>query len=51
MLMSTFLYQNAMTLGDWQLAGVIALLMIVVTIIVMKALNAMARQLDKRGTI
>jgi len=29
MMMSTFLYQNAMTLGNWNNAGVIALIMIV----------------------
>jgi putative spermidine/putrescine transport system permease protein len=49
MMLSTFLYQNAMTLGNWQSAGVIALIMIVTTIIVMKLFNMIAAKLDKRG--
>lgn len=49
MMMSTFLYQNAMTLGNWQNAGVIALIMIVTTIVVMKGFNLLAARIDKRG--
>ncbi|WP_042147270.1 ABC transporter permease [Paucisalibacillus sp. EB02] len=49
MMLSTFLYQNAMTLGNWQSAGVIALIMIVTTIIVMKLFNMIAAKFDKRG--
>ena len=49
MMMSTFLYQNAMTLGNWQNAGVIALIMIVTTMFVMKAFNLLAARIDRRG--
>ncbi|WP_225743023.1 ABC transporter permease [Marinilactibacillus sp. Marseille-P9653] len=49
MMMSTFLYQNAMALGDWQSASVIALIMIVTTMLVMKGFNFLASRLDKRG--
>lgn len=49
MMMSTFLYQNAMTLGNWQNAGVIALIMIVTTMVVIKGFNLLAARIDKRG--
>lgn len=49
MMLSTFLYQNAMTLGNWQQASVIALVMIVITLLVMQLLNGIASLLDKRG--
>ena len=49
MMMSTFLYQNAMTLGNWQNAGVIALIMIVTTLLVMNAFNWLAARIDRRG--
>ena len=49
MLMSTLIYQRAMTLNDWTSASVIALIMIVTTLIVMKGLNYVASKLDKRG--
>lgn len=49
MMMSTFLYQNAMTLGNWQNAGVIALIMIVTTLLVMNAFNWFAARIDRRG--
>lgn len=49
MMMSTFLYQNAMTLGNWNAASVIALIMIVVTVVVIKGFNRMAGRLDRRG--
>ncbi|WP_035051276.1 ABC transporter permease [Carnobacterium pleistocenium] len=49
MMLSTFLYQNAMTLGNWKDASVIALLMIVTTLIVMKVFNLIANRIDKRG--
>lgn len=49
MMMSTFLYQNAMTLGNWQNAGVIALIMIVTTMLVMKGFNLLAARIDRRG--
>lgn len=49
MMMSTFLYQQAMSLGNWESAGVIALIMIITTIIVMNVFNWIARLVDRRG--
>lgn len=49
MMLATLLYQRATTLGDWTSAGVIALVMIVITFAVMKALNVLAKSMDKRG--
>lgn len=49
MMLSTFLYQNAMTLGNWTNASVIALIMIVTTLIVMRIFNLIASIIDKRG--
>lgn len=49
MMLSTFLYQNAMNLGNWKEASVIALIMIVTTLIVMKGFNLIAHRIDKRG--
>ena len=49
MLLSTLIYQRAMTLNDWTGASVVALVMIVTTLIVMKGLNSIAGRLDKRG--
>lgn len=49
MLLATLLYQRATTLGDWTSASVIAFVMIVITFAVMKALNLLAKSMDKRG--
>ena len=49
MMLATLLYQRATTLGDWTSASVIALVMIVITFAVMKALNLLANSMDKRG--
>lgn len=49
MMMATFLYQNAMTLGNWNNAGVIALIMIVTTSLVMTVFNWLAARIDRRG--
>jgi len=49
MLLATFIYQKAMTLGDWNGASVIATIMIVATLVVMKGLNTLAAKLDRRG--
>ena len=49
MMLATLLYQRATTLGDWTRASVIALVMIVITFAVMKALNLLAKSMDKRG--
>lgn len=49
MMLATLLYQRATALGDWTSASVIALVMIVVTFIVMKGFNLLAKSMDKRG--
>ncbi|AXY25731.1 spermidine/putrescine ABC transporter permease [Suicoccus acidiformans] len=49
MMLSTLLYQNAMTLGNWQDAGIIALVMIAITYLVMQGLNYVAGRLDRRS--
>ena len=49
MVMATFIYQRAMSVGDWQGAAVIAMIMIVVTLVVIKGFNALASRLDRRG--
>ena len=49
MMLATLLYQRATTLGDWTSASVIALVMIVITFAVIKALNLLAKSMDKRG--
>lgn len=49
MMLATLLYQRATTLGDWTSASGIALVMIVITFAVMKALNLLAKSMDKRG--
>lgn len=46
---STFLYQNAMTLNDWQAASVIAVIMIVITFVVVGLMNAWANRLYPKG--
>lgn len=51
LVLATLIYQRAMTLNDWTGAGVIAAVMIIITLIVMKALNFVAARLDKRGEV
>lgn len=51
LVLATLIYQRAMTLNDWQGAGVIAAIMIIITLVVMKILNLIAARLDKRGEI
>lgn len=48
MMLATFLYQRATTLGDWNGVAVIAFIMIVTTVIVMKLLDVFAKRLDRR---
>ena len=48
MMLATFLYQRATTLGDWNGVAVIAFIMIVTTVIVMKLLDVLAKRLDRR---
>lgn len=49
LVLSTFIYQRAMSMGDWTGASVVAVIMIVTTVIVIKTLNSVADRLDKRG--
>lgn len=49
MVLSTFIYQRAMTVGDWNGAAVISLIMIVVTLVVIKGFHSLAARLDRRG--
>jgi putative spermidine/putrescine transport system permease protein len=46
---STFLYQNAITLNDWYLASVIATIMIGITFIVISVMNKVAYKLNPKG--
>lgn len=46
---STFLYQNAITLNDWQVASIVAVIMIVVTVLVISLMNVLAKKLNPRG--
>ena len=49
MVLATLIYQRAMSVGDWDGAAVISLIMIVVTLAVIKGFNALAARLDRRG--
>lgn len=49
MVLATLIYQRAMSVGDWNGASAVALIMIVITIIVIRGFNALAARLDKRG--
>ncbi|EST52027.1 spermidine/putrescine ABC transporter permease [Brevibacillus panacihumi W25] len=46
---STFLYQNAITLNDWHMASVIATIMIVITFVVIGLMNKIATKLNPKG--
>jgi putative spermidine/putrescine transport system permease protein len=46
---ATFLYQNAVTLNDWQVASVVATIMIVVTVIIITIMNGIAKKLNPKG--
>jgi putative spermidine/putrescine transport system permease protein len=46
---STFLYQNAITLNDWYMASVIATIMIVITFVVIFLMNKLATKLNPKG--
>lgn len=45
-LLSTMIYQQAMSLGDWNQASVIAVVMIVITVCVSSGINAVSRKLN-----
>ena len=46
---STFMYQNAMTLNDWYSASIIATIMIVITFVVVTLMNKLANKLNPKG--
>ncbi|MCL6573789.1 MAG: ABC transporter permease, partial [Bacillus sp. (in: Bacteria)] len=46
---STFLYQNAMTLNDWQVASIVATIMIAVTLLIISMMNLFAKKLNPKG--
>lgn len=46
---STFLYQNAVTLNDWHVASIVSVIMIAVTVIFVMAINKLALKLNPRG--
>jgi putative spermidine/putrescine transport system permease protein len=48
MLMSTFIYQRAMSLADWNGAAVIAFIMILITFFAVFIMQSFARRMDKR---
>lgn len=48
LVLSTLIYQQAMTLGNWTRASVVAGFLIVLTIIVMAAMRGLTRLLDRR---
>lgn len=47
--MATLIYQKSMSVGDWNGAATVALVMIVVTLCVVKGLNSVAAKMDRRG--
>lgn len=49
LVLATFIYQKAMSVGDWTGASVIATIMIIITVLVIKILNGVAVKLDNRG--
>lgn len=49
MVLATLIYQRAMSVGDWNGASAVALIMIVITLIVIRGFNDLAARLDKRG--
>lgn len=46
---STFLYQNAITLNDWQVASIVATIMIAVTVLIITMMNLFAKKLNPKG--
>ena len=45
-MLATMIYQQAMSLGDWTQASVVAVIMIVVTIAVSTVINKVSRKLN-----
>ena len=46
MTLSTLIYQNAMTLFEWETASVIAIIMILITYLVMKIIGVLANRMN-----
>lgn len=49
MMLATLIYQQANQLSNWTQAGLISLVMIVLTIMIMKAMSVINKMIDKRG--
>ncbi|GEN94213.1 ABC transporter permease [Pediococcus ethanolidurans] len=49
LVMSTLIYQQAMTLGDWSSASVVAIILIILTVLVLGMMRLVAKQLDRRS--
>lgn len=49
MVLSTLLYQQTMTLGDWVNASVVATIMILTSVVVIKTINRIAAKINERG--
>ncbi|WP_026895600.1 ABC transporter permease [Clostridiisalibacter paucivorans] len=49
MVLSTLVYQKAMTLGDWTSASVVATIMIFTTLTIIGVINRLASKLNERG--
>ena len=49
LVMSTLIYQKSMTLGDWSSAGVVAVVLILLSLIVLGLMNLISRRLDRRS--
>lgn len=48
LVMSTLIYQQAMTLGDWRQASIVAVILIVMTVLVMVLMRLITHRLDRR---
>ncbi|TDF99523.1 ABC transporter permease [Paenibacillus piri] len=46
---STFLYQNAITLNDWYLASIVATIMMAITFVIIALMNKLANKLNPKG--
>lgn len=48
LVMATLIYQQAMTLGDWTNASVVAIILIILSVVIMFAINKLMKKLDRR---
>jgi putative spermidine/putrescine transport system permease protein len=48
LVMATLIYQQAMTLGDWNQASVVAVVLIIMTVVVLGLMRLVTRWLDRR---